>query len=378
MALHCSRTGLALAELDSIDHRFADGSVSPPSGSTDPGASGGSPSPTGTGDSSPAPGNDAQTELDASPPSPDRRDADVVPADGRISIIQLPNPSPSGSASRITRGPDGNMWFTQNGANQIGRITPAGVITEFQVPTPSAGLGGIAAGPDGNLWFTEGAASQIGRITPLGEFQEYALPWASSMSGDIAAGLDDQLWFLDNPDYIGRISTSGASVRFPANVLGDSITGSPEGNVWFTETHDNKIASITPSGQTTTFEPFPGLLLAAGIVAGSDGNVWVTAGQLPGHDRGIGRVTPSGVAQLFSTNPYQPAVLAASPDGATLWFIETGKQVGFGRMTTAGHLTHYLESYDLSGRIVPVDIAVGLDGSLWIADWAGAIDRLAP
>ena len=31
----------------------------------------------------------------------------------------------------ITAGPDGNLWFTEWGANRIGRITPSGVVTEF-------------------------------------------------------------------------------------------------------------------------------------------------------------------------------------------------------------------------------------------------------
>jgi len=39
------------------------------------------------------------------------------------------------------------------------------VITEFTVPTGSSFPLGIAAGPDGALWFTENSANKIGRIT---------------------------------------------------------------------------------------------------------------------------------------------------------------------------------------------------------------------
>ena len=31
----------------------------------------------------------------------------------------------------ITAGPDGNLWFTESDASRIGRITPAGVASEF-------------------------------------------------------------------------------------------------------------------------------------------------------------------------------------------------------------------------------------------------------
>src|SRR5688572_7121457 len=66
----------------------------------------------------------------------------------------------------ITVGPDGNLWFVLQESNQIGRITPAGVVTEFPIPTAESLPQSIALGVDGNLWFTEAKAGQIGRITP--------------------------------------------------------------------------------------------------------------------------------------------------------------------------------------------------------------------
>lgn len=44
----------------------------------------------------------------------------------------------------------------------------AGAITEFPIPTANSIPKGITAGPDGNLWFTEDSADKIGRITPSG------------------------------------------------------------------------------------------------------------------------------------------------------------------------------------------------------------------
>ena len=54
----------------------------------------------------------------------------------------------------ITAGPDGALWFTNDGNNSIGRITDRrhGHATS---PTPSiSDPTGITAGPDGALWFT--------------------------------------------------------------------------------------------------------------------------------------------------------------------------------------------------------------------------------
>ena len=46
----------------------------------------------------------------------------------------------------------------------MGRITTAGVVTEFSAGITQSNLHGITLGPEGNLWFTE--ESKIGRITP--------------------------------------------------------------------------------------------------------------------------------------------------------------------------------------------------------------------
>lgn len=63
-------------------------------------------------------------------------------------------------------GPDRNLWFTQAGSGDIGRITPSGRISEFPIPTHVSGTGAITAGPDGNVWFAEALADKIGRYNP--------------------------------------------------------------------------------------------------------------------------------------------------------------------------------------------------------------------
>ena len=68
----------------------------------------------------------------------------------------------------IAAGPDGNLWFTENGSSEIGRMTTSGVLTEFTLPSGSQPTG-ITRGPDGNMWFTLNAnPGSIGRITPAG------------------------------------------------------------------------------------------------------------------------------------------------------------------------------------------------------------------
>ena len=66
----------------------------------------------------------------------------------------------------IVVGRDGNLWFTEEYGNQIGRLTPEGRFTEFPVPTAGSDPVSIVVGRDGNLWFIETVANQIGRLTP--------------------------------------------------------------------------------------------------------------------------------------------------------------------------------------------------------------------
>src|SRR5262245_54288010 len=103
---------------------------------------------------------------------------EVVALEGRwlpSTITEFPLPplnlGASFGAVGITAGPDGNVWFADPVAHAVGRITPAGQVTEF--PTPGIEADAITAGPDGNLWFLNNALTfsgspAVGRITPDG------------------------------------------------------------------------------------------------------------------------------------------------------------------------------------------------------------------
>src|SRR5260370_36842289 len=52
-----------------------------------------------------------------------------------LTFSEFPIPTGASSPITITPGPDGALWFTEALSNKIGRITPAGAITEFPLPT---------------------------------------------------------------------------------------------------------------------------------------------------------------------------------------------------------------------------------------------------
>jgi streptogramin lyase len=51
---------------------------------------------------------------------------------------QFPIATPNSVPQGITMGPDGALWFTEALGNKIGRITTAGVITEYTIPSHRA------------------------------------------------------------------------------------------------------------------------------------------------------------------------------------------------------------------------------------------------
>jgi streptogramin lyase len=59
----------------------------------------------------------------------------VSPPANAITINEFTIPTADSVPRYITAGPDGNLWFTEFTANNIARMTTAGVITEFPVST---------------------------------------------------------------------------------------------------------------------------------------------------------------------------------------------------------------------------------------------------
>lgn len=92
------------------------------------------------------------------------------------------------------------MWFTEIHANQIGRITTAGVLTEYPLPAGYAyeAPEEITTGPDGALWFTPLCCQAIDRVTTAGAFSYYEVYGTKGGGNAITTGPDGGLWFTTN------------------------------------------------------------------------------------------------------------------------------------------------------------------------------------
>ncbi len=123
---------------------------------------------------------------------------------GTFTNCKLPNRS--ASPQGITKGSDGNLWFTESGGDRIGRITTAGILVEFALRAGSRPEQ-IVTGPDGNLWFTETGTNKIGRLTIQGELTELAVPTTASQPFGLTSDPDRQLFFTERAgNRIGAVT----------------------------------------------------------------------------------------------------------------------------------------------------------------------------
>jgi streptogramin lyase len=343
----------------------------------------------------------------------------ATPALAQFTFFVIPSADPMAETGPITVGPDGALWFTEClpeymmdcSVSKIGRITTAGVITEFSL-TAGSQPAYITPGSDGNLYVTEHALGNLARVNTAGNVeQEYHFPTAGCPLGasegqDAKQGPDGWVWVtLPCCNSIGRVRLDGTieEVAFNIPTAGAQpfgITAGPDDAMWFTEYNANKIGRVTTDQNKQgawAFTEFPlptPNSKPTDITLGPDGALWFT--EEGGNGKiGIGRITTDGVITEFPIFGY---ITTRPPDGAlwiTNWYaIDDGSYkstaAAIGRMTTAGVITNEfpipprVNAYTEGATGVGADrITTGPDGALWFTAYTPGqttvqIGRLVP
>jgi streptogramin lyase len=302
----------------------------------------------------------------------------------------------------ITTGPDGNLWFTENGGDfgngaiaSISTTGGSGSVKTYGLSTYNSGPVGITEDPTTGsaqgLWFTEQDTNKIGFLSTMTyTITEFTLTLSASQPrGIVFRSQDGDLWFtqtLANPStttcthhrcttttsnqtgYIGRMTPSGAVTEFQIPNAYSSplmITVGPDGNLWFTDEGTSSVGMMTPTGSVTEY-PLPIGSQPHEITVGPDGNLWAT--EQEGNQ--IARITTtSGAITPFSA-PGAPAGITAT--STALWFTQVGNSstpAAISEMTTTGSITSFPLSMPSSPN--PQGITVGPDGNLWFTEQAG-------
>ena len=283
----------------------------------------------------------------------DREVVGRVTSAGKITLYSVPG-NPGEGFDGIAAGPGGDIWFSVGTGDAIGRLAPAtGHIDVFPVHVPPVSPSAkpvhtqtidMVAGPDGNLWFdvsqvggaAPGTDGQIGRITPAGVITLFALPGPGRPQG-IEVGADGNLYSrisLESgpipcgaiPGYspsaeVVRVTRTGTvtelsedSPQFAGYTIG------PDGNRWWL-TSTGMMRRTTPSGQVTDFRAYTtlGFWDPAHFVFGPDKSIWYVDGA------GIDRMTLAGDVTVFqpvgTASDTGVSSITVGPDGR-LWFTD--------------------------------------------------------
>jgi virginiamycin B lyase len=173
----------------------------------------------------------------------------VTPA-GTLTTLTFRTGRTTWSAEGLAYGPDGAFWLTLrtygDGPDAIARVTEQGGYRSWPI-RPNAQPFRIVAGPDGALWFTEQGVAAIGRITTAGEIEDFSLQHL--VPSGIVAGPDGALWFAAQ-SCLGRITTAGAVATWTmrgAKTL-NGIAAAQDGTFWLADTAGQRLYRVVPPG----------------------------------------------------------------------------------------------------------------------------------
>jgi streptogramin lyase len=150
-----------------------------------------------------------------------------------------------------------SLWFTESPLGIVAKMDPATYgVTEYQI-TGTARPTAITAGPDGNMYFVDQGNNAIGQITPSGTFTEFPVISATAFGANtrpfgITAGPDGNIWFTEQtPTGGGKIGKLTINTAPPTLVIAPSPLTFGTQAIGTTSTA--MTASVTPSGGTVTF-----------------------------------------------------------------------------------------------------------------------------
>ena len=290
-------------------------------------------------------------------------------------------PTANSEPRYITEGPDGNLWWAGGGqvftpnpdpdtggtfTSNIGRITPAGAITEFPVDCGGCLFDDIASGPGNQLFvssnheglWTITTGGVVGFVQPQrsdGSAVTYALGPLTSDGDDLWGATTDIVWRYDVP--------SGVFTEFSVSGAGGEVVVDANGIVWFTA--ESAIGRFDPTTGLSTTTPVPDDIAPgnqpatiSSLAVASDGNIWFT--DRFNHAVGYLDPTDSSVTQFATLTPEAgPQDIGAADDGS-VWFAQA-------RVGNIARATPDEGVVTEAGKAVGDDPRSGLEAALGVA-----------
>ena len=266
----------------------------------------------------------------------------------------------SGTPVRLAQGPDGNIWVTlSGGGNKLAKVTPAGVVTEYNPVNITGAPVGITKGPDNLMWVTDtGHVAKFDPADPNGSAVETAIADITDARG-IVTGPDNNLWTASG-DKLVKIPPGAPATFTSTTITGMSardIASGTDGNLWIADFGGARVVAATTAGATTFHNTGGG---PQGIGAGPGGQVvYANPGTSP---QTIGRLTLGAAPLTTNTPASDPFGVVFGSDGA-FWTANFAKDE-LGRLTTDGT---YTELPGFTAGSGPRYITTGPGNTLWVS-----------
>lgn len=257
----------------------------------------------------------------------------------------------------------------------LGTTAPASAAAQvFPVPTSAAGLGRIVTAPNGNMWFVEREVSKVGRITPQGQISEYQLPFTSDIDAveDLDVAPDGTIWVLyESGERVAQLDGNGTVLRTGrVGQFGESIRVAPDNTVWITVSFDREFVVRISNGTISELPNSPECTDSLGRAG--DGVMWCRTSS------GLTRLNAAGGGTTYPANKFAayPYAIAAGPVGS-IWF---GRYFGGTIFTSpddgeVGYLdaaSGAITAFNTGERTAPADLVRGPDNAMWFASIGAA------
>jgi YVTN family beta-propeller protein len=275
-----------------------------------------------------------------------------------------------GSPQGIAVG-EGAVWVTDVVNSQVLRITRPGYGFHVETTIPVGnGPVGVAVG-EGAVWVANAKDNTVSRIDSKTNKVVATIP-VGTRPLLVAVG-QDAVWVTNQQGgTLSRLDfrTNRLIATIPVG-KGPSGVAVGEGSVWVSNYDDNTIARIDTSTNSVVATVRVGQ--GPGVVKVAGGAVWVS-NQIDGT---VSRVAPlTGQVTAMISLGRRPLGVGIA-EGA-IWVAsdkdDTVSRIDFhtGQVATTISLRKWPFQVD------PVDIALGADGAIWIANSKGAVGRITP
>jgi streptogramin lyase len=200
----------------------------------------------------------------------------------------------------LIRGPEGEMWFSVPGADEVDRFDAGAEVLHHLLLVPGERPTGLVAA-QGDVWATLAGVSEIAQITP----------------GRASAPDDSTVvnWTLGEGTSLSRI------------VLGS------DNNLWAIEAGTGRVVreslrgAYAPVALETGEESFAGTI-NSDIAAGDDGNIWVSQRDRPT----VGKLVPDEDGEGVNYTRYKvaggPTTFLSPGPAHDIWFADQAGMIG--------------------------------------------------